>query len=61
MPGPVDMTGVAPAVVFETRIWEVTVADWDTRPCVSLFYVNDTGSIGSRGRTVGIPYIYPSP
>ena len=29
--------------------------------CVSLFYVNDTGSIGSRGRTVGIPYIYPSP
>ena len=28
---------------------------------VSLFYVNDTGSIGSRGRTVGIPYIYPSP
>ena len=30
-------------------------------PCVSLFYVNDTGSIGSRGRTVGIPYIYPPP
>jgi len=29
--------------------------------CVSLFYVNDTGSIGSRGRTVGIPYIYPPP
>ena len=28
--------------------------------CVSLFYVNDTGSIGSQGRTVGIPYIYPS-
>jgi len=29
--------------------------------CVSLFYVNDTRSIGSRGRTVGIPYIYPPP
>jgi hypothetical protein len=29
------------------------------QPCVSLFYVNDNGSIGSRGRTVGIPYIYP--
>jgi len=30
-------------------------------PCVSLFYVNDIGSTGSRGRTVGIPFIYPSP
>ena len=35
----------------------IVVSDFDgtlaTR--VSLFYVNDTGSIGSRGRTVGIP------
>ena len=29
--------------------------------CVSLFYVNDIGSTGSRGRTVGIPCVYPSP
>ena len=29
--------------------------------CVSLFYVNDIGSIGSRGRAVGIPYVYPWP
>ena len=29
--------------------------------CVSLFYVNDIGSTGSRGRTRGIPCIYPSP
>ena len=28
-----------------------------TTPCVSLFYVNDIGTTGSR-RTVGIPYIY---
>ena len=31
------------------------------QPCVSLFYVNDIGSTGSRGRTRGIPYIYPPP
>ena len=30
-------------------------------PCVSLFYVNDIGSTGSRGRTRGIPCVYPSP
>ena len=30
-------------------------------PCVSLFYVIDIGSTGSRGRTVGIPCAYPSP
>jgi len=29
--------------------------------CVSLFYVNDIGSTGSRGRTRGIPCVYPSP
>jgi len=29
--------------------------------CVSLCYDNDIGSIGSRGRTVGIPYVYPPP
>ena len=27
-------------------------------PCVSLFYVNDIGSTGSRGRTRGIPCVY---
>jgi len=26
---------------------------------VSVFYVNDIGSTGSRGRTRGIPCIYP--
>jgi len=30
-------------------------------PCVSLFYVNDIGSTGSRGRTRGIPCVSPSP
>ena len=30
-------------------------------PCVSLFYVNDIGSTGSRGCTVGIPCVYPWP
>jgi len=30
-------------------------------PCVSLFYANDIGSTGSRGRTVGIPCVYPPP
>ena len=40
--------------------YELTVID-ELTVCVSLFYVNDTGSIGSRGRTVGIPYIYPPP
>ena len=28
---------------------------FDLRPCVSLFYVNDIGSTGSRGRTWGFP------
>ena len=28
---------------------------------VSLFYVNDIGSTGSRGRTRGIPCVYPPP
>jgi len=27
--------------------------------CVSLFYVNDIGSTGPRGRTVGVPCVYP--
>ena len=29
--------------------------------CVSLFYVNDMGSTGPRGHTVGIPCVYPWP
>ena len=32
-----------------------------TTVCVSLFYVNDIGSTGSRGRTRGIPCVHPSP
>eukprot|EP00802_Teleaulax_amphioxeia_P024789 Tamp_25536.p2 GENE.Tamp_25536~~Tamp_25536.p2 ORF type:complete len:133 (-),score=2.81 Tamp_25536:193-591(-) len=31
------------------RVWQLTV-----EPCVSLFYVNDAGSTGSRGCTVTV-------
>jgi hypothetical protein len=35
--------------------------DSENTVCVSLFYVNDIASTGSRGRTVGIPCVYASP
>ena len=46
----------------ETRIESIHLQhDSEPGPCVSLFYVNDIGSTGSRGRTVRIPCVYPSP